>query len=132
MSDAHKMMIVIRKAPHGSIYVQEAIEVMFIMATFDMDLSIVFLDDGVYAVKQGQDTKELGIKGFSASLGTLIDWDVTNVFVDERSLTDRNIASEQLICIGEDEDTEADVYPRVLDTTELKKMMHEQDTVLSF
>lgn len=126
------MMIVIRKAPHGSIYVQEAIEVMFIMATFNMNLSVVFLDDGVYAVKQGQDTKALGIKGFSASLGTLMDWDVTNVFVDEQSLTDRNITNEQLICIGEDEDTEEDVYPRVLGASELKKMMHEQDTVLSF
>ncbi len=132
MSDAHKMMIVIRKAPHGSIYAQEAIEVMFIMATFDMELSIVFLDDGVYAVKQGQDTKDLGIKGFSASLGTLIDWDVTNVFADEMSLKARNITSEQLICIGEDDDTEEDVYPRVLNTDELTKMIHEQDTVLSF
>lgn len=132
MSDAHKLMIVIRKAPHGSIYVQEAIEVMFIMATFDMDLSVVFLDDGVYAVKQGQDTKDVGIKGFSASLGTLADWDVTKVFVDEQSLADRAITSEQLITIGEDEDTEDDLFPRVLNTDELKKMMHEQDTVLSF
>ena len=80
MTEAYKLMIVIRKAPHGTIYVQEAIEVMFIMASFDMDLSIVFLDDGVNAVKQGQDTKELGIKGFSASLGALADWDVKNVY----------------------------------------------------
>lgn len=132
MSDAHKLMIVIRKAPHGSIYAQEAIEVMFIMATFDMNLSVVFLDDGVYAVKQGQNTNEVGIKGFSASLGTLIDWDVSNVFVDKQSLDDRNIATGQLLSIGEDEDTEEDLYPRVLNTAELKKMMHEQDTVLSF
>lgn len=132
MSDAHKMMIVIRKAPHGSIYVQEAIEVMFIMATFDMELSIVFLDDGVYAVKPEQDTKNIGIKGFSASLGTLMDWDVTNVFVDAQSLKDRNMDGGRLICIGEDEETEEDVYPRVIDTDTLKKMIHEQDTVLSF
>ncbi len=132
MPNSHKLMLIVRKAPHGSIYVHEAIEVMFIMATFDMDLSVVFLDDGVFAVKKGQDTKELGIKGFSASLGTLADWDVTNVYVDEQSLKDRNLSADNLITLGEDDDTEETLYPKILSTDELKKMMHEQDSVLSF
>jgi len=132
MSDPHKFMLIVRKAPHGTIYVHEAIEVMFIMATFDMDLSVVFLDDGVFSVKKGQDTKELGIKGFSASLGTLADWDVTNVYVDGQSLEDRNLSADDLVTIGEDEDTEEALYPKILSTNELKKMMHEQDSVLSF
>ena len=132
MSDPHKFMLIVRKAPHGSIYVHEAIEVMFIMATFDMDLSVVFLDDGVFAVKKGQDTKELGIKGFSASLGTLADWDVTNVDVDEQSLKDRNLSADDLVTLGEDDDTDEILYPKILSTDELKKMMHEQDSVLSF
>jgi len=131
MSDANKMMMIVREAPHGSIYVHEAIEVMFIMASFDMDLSVVFLDDGVYSLKQGQDTAGLGIKGFSASLGALADWDVKNVYVDEQSLRDRNITAEQLVSVGEDDDTEETIYPKVLTTEELKKMMHEQDTILS-
>ena len=132
MPDPHKFMLIVRKAPHGSIYVHEAIEVMFIMATFDMDLSVVFLDDGVFAVKKGQDTKELGIKGFSASLGTLADWDVTNVYVDEQSLKERNLSADDLVTIGEDDDTEEILFPKILSTDELKKMMHEQDSVLSF
>jgi len=132
MSAPHKFMLIVRKAPHGSIYVHEAIEVMFIMATFDMDLSIVFLDDGVFAVKKGQDTTELGIKGFSASLGTLAYWDVTNVYVDEQSLKERNLTADDLVTVGEDGDTEETLYPKILSTDELKKMMHEQDSVLSF
>ena len=132
MSAPHKFMLIVRKAPHGSIYVHEAIEVMFIMATFDMDLSIVFLDDGVFAIKKGQDTTELGIKGFSASLGTLAYWDVTNVYVDEQSLKERNLTADDLVTVGEDDDTEETLYPKILSTDELKKMMHEQDSVLSF
>ena len=132
MSAPHKFMLIVRKAPHGSIYVHEAIEVMFIMATFDMDLSIVFLDDGVFAIKKGQDTTELGIKGFSASLGTLAYWDVTNVYVDEQSLKERNLTEDDLVTVGEDDDTEETLYPKILSTDELKKMMHEQDSVLSF
>ncbi|RDH82768.1 MAG: sulfurtransferase TusC [endosymbiont of Galathealinum brachiosum] len=132
MSDAHKLMITLRKAPHGTIYVQEAIEVMFIMASFEMDLSIVFIDDGVFSVKKGQDTKDLGIKGFSASLGALADWDVKNVYVDSDSLKDRNISTDQLISVGEDDETEETVYPRALSTDQLKEMMKQQDTILSF
>ena len=131
MANAFKLLITLRRAPHGSIYVQEAIEVMFIMATFDMDLSIVFLDDGVYALKQGQDTHEMNIKGFSASLGALVDWDVNNVFVDEQSLTERNISADQLISIGEAEDTEETVYPKIISSEQLREMMHSQDAVMS-
>lgn len=130
-NDAFKLMITVRKAPHGSIYVQEAIEVMFIMASFDMDLSIVFLDDGVYALKQGQNTKELGIKGFSASLAALADWDVKNVYVDGDSLTQRNIKPEQLVSVGEDDETGQPLHPRVLTTDELRVLMHQQDSILS-
>ena len=132
MTQAYKLMIVVRKAPHGTIYVQEAIEVMFIMASFDMDLSIVFLDDGVNAIKKGQDTKELGIKGFSASLGALADWDVKNVYIDAQSMTDRNISEDDLISIGEDDETDEIVYPKVVDTEALKIMMNKQDSILSF
>lgn len=132
MSNAvNKVMITVRKAPHGSIYVQEAIEVMFIVASYGMDLSVVFLDDGVLALKDGQDTSELGIKGFVASLGALTDFEVTQVYVDEQSLNDRNLSSADLVFIGEDEETEEPVKARVKSSEEIAKMMAEQNSIMS-
>lgn len=132
MSNAvNKVMITVRKAPHGSIYVQEAIEVMFIVASYGMDLSVVFLDDGVLALKDGQDTSELGIKGFVASLGALTDFEVTQVYVDEQSLNDRNLSSDDLVFIGEDEETEEPVKARVKSSEEIAKMMAEQNSIMS-
>lgn len=128
----HKLMIIIRKPPHGTIYVHEAIEVMFIMASFDMDLSVVFLDEGVNALRKNQDTKDIGIKGFSATLGALTDWDINKVYVDRQSMLDRNIVTEDILSIGEDEDTEEPVNPVELDTATLLNMMKEQDSILSF
>lgn len=127
-----KVMVTVRKAPHGSIYVQESIEVMFIFATYDMDLSVVFLDDGVLALQAGQNTKELGIKGFMASLGALVDWEVTKVYVDRQSLKDRNISEEAMIAIGKDEETDAPIRPRVLDSAEIAAMMATQHSIVSF
>lgn len=132
MSNAvNKVMITVRKAPHGSIYVQEAIEVMFIVASYGMDLSVVFLDDGVLALKDGQDTSELGIKGFVASLGALTDFEVTQVYVDEQSLNDRNLSRDDLVFIGEDEETEEPVKAQVKSSEEIAKMMAEQNSIMS-
>lgn len=131
-ANGKKVMVTVRKAPHGSIYVQESVEVMFIFATYDMDLSVVFMDDGVLALRPGQDTKGLGIKGFMASLGALVDWEVTNVYVDRQSLKDRNIAEDTIIAIGKDDDTDAPIRPKVLDSAEIAKMMAAQHAIASF
>ena len=48
-----KFMFVNRKAPYGTIYALESLEVVLIAATFDQDVSLVFLDDGVYELRQG-------------------------------------------------------------------------------
>ena len=127
-----KVMVTVRKAPHGSIYVQESIEVMFIFATYEMDLSVVFLDDGVLALHAGQDTKGLGIKGFMASLGALVDWEVTKVYVDRQSLKDRGIPEDAIIAIGKDDDSGAPIRPKVLDGAEIAAMMTEQHSIVSF
>ncbi len=126
-----KIMITVRKAPHGSIYVQEALEIMFIVASYGMELSVVFLDDGVLALKRGQDTAELGIKGFLPSLGALTDFEVTRVFVDRQSLSDRNMDEDSIVFIGEDEDTGEPVKPVIYDSSTLAAMMAEQDSIVS-
>jgi len=127
-----KIMVTVRKAPHGSIYVQESIEVMFIFATYDMDLSVVFMDDGVLALQTGQDTKQLGTKGFMASLGALVDWEVTKVYVDRQSLKERNIPEGSIQPIGKDDDSGAPIRPKVLDSIEIATMMATQHSIVSF
>jgi tRNA 2-thiouridine synthesizing protein C len=127
-----KIMFTVRKAPHGSIYVYEGLEVKLIMAAYDADISVVFLDDGVFALKQGQDTKELGIKGFAATYGALIDYEIQKVFVDRHSMEIRGMTEEDLLVIGEDEDTEEPIKPKVIDSQEIAAMMAEQHNILSF
>ena len=105
---------------------------MFIFATYDMNLSVVFLDDGVFALQTGQDTKGLGTKGFMASLGALVDWEVTKVYVDRQSLKERNIAEDAILAIGKDDDSGAPIRPVVLDSTEIAAMMAGQHSIVSF
>ncbi|MEO5365231.1 MAG: DsrE family protein [Magnetococcus sp. WYHC-3] len=132
MSDKKKIMFSVRKPPHGSIYVYEGLEVKLIMAAYDADISVVFMDDGVFALQAGQNTKELGIKGFEATYGVLVDYEISNVLVDRQSMEERGISEEDLVVIGEDEDTEEEVRPRVVDAAEIAQLMAEQHNILCF
>ena len=43
-----KFLYVNRRAPHGTVYAHEALEVVLIGAAFDQDVSLAFIDDGVF------------------------------------------------------------------------------------
>ncbi len=133
MSDEiKKIMFSVRKPPHGSIYVYEGLEVKLIMAAYDADISVVFMDDGVYALKQGQNTTELGIKGFEVTYGVFVDYEIEKVYVDKQSMEERGMTEDDLLVIGEDEDTEEPIKPTVVDSKEIAAMMAEQHNIMSF
>ena len=41
---------------------------ILIMAAYDQDISVAFIDDGVYALKKGQNTEDIEIKGFAKTV----------------------------------------------------------------
>jgi tRNA 2-thiouridine synthesizing protein C len=124
MTDAQrikKVMFVNRKAPYGTIYALESLEVVLITATFDQDVSLVFLDDGVYELMKGQDTKAIGIKNHSKAYRALDGYDVEKLYVERESLEARGLSEDQLL-----------VDVEVLSSAQMGELMAEQDVVLSF
>ncbi len=116
-----KFMFVNRKAPYGTIYALESLEVVLITATFDQDVSLVFIDDGVYELVKGQQTKDIGIKNFSPSYRALDGYDVEKLYVDKQSLEQRGLSESDLL-----------VPVEVLDANAMGELMAEQDVILSF
>ncbi len=116
-----KFMYVNRRAPHGTVYALESLEVVLIGAAFDQDVSVVFADDGVFQLKKGQDTKELGMKNFSPTFRALETYDVEKLYVEKESLEARGLTEEDLV-----------VPVEVLSNSEIGKLMEQQDVVLSF
>jgi tRNA 2-thiouridine synthesizing protein C len=90
-------MFVNRKAPYGTIYALESLEVVLITATFDQDVSLVFIDDGVYELKKGQQTKGIGIKNFSPTYRALDGYDVEKLYVEQESLEQRGLTEDDLL-----------------------------------
>lgn len=116
-----KFMLVNRKAPYGSIYALESLEVVLISAAFEQDVSVVFIDDGVYQLKKGMQTKAIATKNFSPTYRALEDYDIDKLYVDADSLAERGLAAEDLV---------TDV--KVVGSAELAELMEQQDVVLSF
>jgi len=116
-----KFMFVNRKPPYGTIYALESLEVVLIAATFDQDVSLVFVDDGVYELLKGQNTKAAGIKNFSPTYRALDGYDVEKLYVERESLEARGLTPDDLV-----------VPVEVLSSAEMADLMAEQDVVLSF
>jgi tRNA 2-thiouridine synthesizing protein C len=116
-----KFLYVNRKAPYGTIYALESLEVVLIGAAFEQDVSLAFIDDGVYQLTKGQDTKGLEVKNFSPAFRALEDYDVTKLYVDEASLRARGLTAEDLV-----------VPVEVVSAGRMAEIMEGQDVVLSF
>ena len=130
-----KFMYMNRKAPYGTIYALEALEVVLIGAAFDQDVSLAFLDDGVFQLVEGQDTDGIGVKNFSPAFRALGDYDVTKLFVEKESLEERGLTPDDLMeLVWEDEDDDWAEKPsiRIVTRDELKSILGDQDVILSF
>lgn len=135
MSAAKKFLYVNRRAPYGTIYALESLEVVLIGAAFDQAVSLAFIDDGVFQLAKGQDTKGLGVKNFSPTFRALGDFGVTKFYVEKESLAERGLSIDDLMPITyEDENDGFAEKPSLIfvDRAEMARVMRDQDVVLSF
>ncbi len=126
-----RFMFVNRRAPYGSIYALEMLEMVLISAAFEQHAAIVFIDDGVFQIKKGQDTLALGMKNFSPTYRVVemekqdaeedadIDM-VWRIIVERESLEARGLDVGDLI-----------VGVEVMEADALSALMDAQDVVLS-
>jgi len=135
MSEEKKFLYVNRRAPYGTIYALESLEVVLIGAAFEQDVSLAFLDDGVFQLTKGQDTNGIGVKNFSPTFRALGDYEVTKLFVEAESLAERGLTKDDLQEIMyEDEDDDWAEKPsiHIVSRAEMADIMADQDVVLSF
>lgn len=115
-----RFLFVNRKAPHGTVYALESLEVVLIAAAFDQDISLVFMDDGIYQIAKNQDTDGINMKNFSRTYRALDGYDVEKLYVEKESMDARGLSEADLL-----------VDVEVLNSQELSKLMNSQDVVIT-
>jgi tRNA 2-thiouridine synthesizing protein C len=119
-----KFMYLNRKAPYGTIYALESLEVVLIGAAFEQEVNLVFIDDGVYQLKKNQSTSVssgIGVKDFSKTYRALEDYDIDKLYVDQDSMAARGLTEDDFI-----------VPVQVLNSAQLGELMKQQDVIYSF
>ena len=108
---------------------------MLIGAAFDQDVSLAFMDDGVFQITRGQDTDGIGMKNFSKTYTALGDYEVTKIYVEKESLEERGISLDNLLELkyeDEDDDWAEKDSIRLVSRSELADIMDQNDVILSF
>jgi tRNA 2-thiouridine synthesizing protein C len=116
-----KFLYINRRAPHGTVYAHEALEVVLIGAAFEQDVSLAFIDDGVFQLKKDQDTSEINTKNFSKIFSALEMYDVEKLYVEKESLELRGLTEDDL-----------SVDVKVIDSSEMKKLITDSEVIFNF
>jgi tRNA 2-thiouridine synthesizing protein C len=93
--------VLMRKAPYGSVYTAEGFRTIMGIAVFEMDISVVFVDDGVYALIENQDPGKLDMKPLGDGFPMLEEFGVSKFYVHDGSLAERGLTTEDLVMDAE-------------------------------
>ncbi len=135
MSQVKKFMYVNRRAPYGTIYAWESLEVVLIGAAFEQDVSMAFIGDGVYQLTKGQDTTGLEMKNFSPTYAALGDYEVTKIYIEKESLEERGLTLDDLQHLtweDEDEDWAEKDSIKLVSRAEMAQVFTDQDVFFNF
>ena len=125
-----KFLFVNTKAPYGTIYALETLEMILVSAAFEQHAVIAFVDDGVYQIKKDQNTKATGMKNFLPTYGVVemekedadedddldMEW---RIIVEKESMETRGLTKD---------DFTIDV--EVMESAALSDLMAEQEVIL--
>jgi tRNA 2-thiouridine synthesizing protein C len=117
-----KILLVNRNAPYGNSIARESLDVALAGALFNQQISLLFMDDGVFQLLNHQDADSIEQKNIASLLSVLPLYDVDKIYVHQGSLTERQLSSKDLIAIP----------IQALDTDAVKHLINQQDHLLSF
>ncbi len=91
-----RYLFVLRKPAHSGAYLQEMLDIILTTAAFDQSVSILWLDDAVFQLKNNQQPEVLGMKDTAAMMQSLSMYDVTDLYIETESLQERGLTLNTL------------------------------------
>ncbi len=114
------VLVICRKAPYGSSAAREALDIALSGAVFELQASLLLLDDAVLQLLPGQQSGLIREKNLNAMLGALPLYDIDQVYTSLQSLALHGLEAQRL-----------EPKPIALDSTELHALIKRHDLVLT-
>jgi len=91
-----KILVLCRRAPYSGHLARAGLDAALAAAVFEQDLSVLFMDEGVWQLVPGQQSGEIDNKSISSTLESMPLYDIESFYVEALSLRQRGIAAEAL------------------------------------
>ena len=118
--DAKHILYLLRKSPYSSSNAVEALESALVAGVFEQNVAVLFKDDGVWQLLDGQKGAVIERRTVGKVLQALPQYDVDQLFVCEVSLNERGLQLEDL-ALG----------VKLLSLGEQRKLIARQDAVVN-
>ena len=116
-----RILVLLRKPPHGSNFGQEALEAVLVAGAFEQEVTLLLMGDAVLHLVRGQHPERLEHKDLLAVFATLKDYDVEHIVVQQSALVQRGLATTDLA-----------MKVDAMNDADLGQLIEAQDVVISF
>jgi tRNA 2-thiouridine synthesizing protein C len=91
-----RVAFLMRHSPYGTVYPAEGFRAIMGTAVFEMNIVVVFVDDGVYVALKAQRPDGIDMKPLGDGLPGLSDVGVKEFYVHDASLAERGLSAADL------------------------------------
>jgi tRNA 2-thiouridine synthesizing protein C len=120
VNEPKRILFLLRQAPYASANALEALEAVLVAGVFDQRVSVLFADDGVWQLLNGQDGAALDTRTVARVATVLPQYEVTDVYACAESLERRHLTVDDLV-----------LPVTVLDGAGQRALLAGQDAVVS-
>lgn len=113
--------VLLRTAPYGSVYAAEGYRAIMGLGVFEMEVVVIFMDDGVYNLVKGQNPVRLEMKPLGEGFPMLPDFEVNRFYAHDVSLAERGLSTDDLVMDVE-----------VADSAGIANLLESCDAILPF
>jgi tRNA 2-thiouridine synthesizing protein C len=111
----------VRHAPYGNSLARTSLELALSSATFDQQVALLFLGDGVLQLLPQQDSSAIGVRNIARLIASFPLYELTTLFADQVALTRHGLSTDDLAQGLE-----------ILDDRAMRDIFNRYDHILSF
>ncbi len=116
-----RILFILRTAPYGSSLAKDGIDAVLAASVFEQDVSVLFMDDGVFQLQANQNAAELQQKNLSSNLKAFMLYDLDQIYACQPSLSARGLQVSDTV-----------IPVTALGTADIQRLILQHDKLINF
>lgn len=115
------LAVINQQGPYAGATAQESLDFVMAMSNFGQQVSVFFIDDGVFQLLKNQTPAAIERKHFTKGFAALHFYDIENIYVCAQSLVERELSIDML-----------SIAAQVVSNSELTCLLQAHKQVVNF